>query len=159
MEVCHTKLVCEVHTQKEDPYRTRITIGGNHIIYPGDVGTPTASLELVKLILNSVLSRPGENFSCFDVKISTLRPPWSDQSMCASRLRTFLRNSSMSTTYCQLFTIDGYILRLSEVDMAYLNQECWPTTCCAHASKKKDTSKQPPPLDYGSTSGDQFSFV
>ena len=31
-EVCHTKVVCEVRPQKEDPYRTRITIGGNRII-------------------------------------------------------------------------------------------------------------------------------
>ena len=58
-EVCHTKLVCEVSLHKEEPDRTRITIGGNRIIYPVDVGTPTASIELIKLILNSVLSRPG----------------------------------------------------------------------------------------------------
>ena len=43
MEVCHTKVVCEVRTQKDYPDRTRITIGGSSIIYPGDVGTPTAS--------------------------------------------------------------------------------------------------------------------
>ena len=34
-EVCHTKVVCEVLPHKEDPDITRITIGGNHIIYPG----------------------------------------------------------------------------------------------------------------------------
>ena len=62
-EVCHTKEVCEVCPHKEDPDRTRITFGGNHIIYPGDVETPTASLELIKLILNSVLSRPGSKFA------------------------------------------------------------------------------------------------
>ena len=62
-EVCHTKVVCEVRPHKEDLDRTRITIGGNLIIYPGDVGTPTVSLELIKLILNGVLSRPGAKFS------------------------------------------------------------------------------------------------
>ena len=60
-EVCHTKVACEVRPHKEDPDRKKITIGGNHIIYPGDVGTPTASLELIKLILNSALSRWGPN--------------------------------------------------------------------------------------------------
>ena len=54
--------------------------------------------------------------------------------------------------------MDGSILILSEVAMAYLNQGCWQITCCAHASTKKDTSKQPPPLDFGSTSGEQLSF-
>ena len=61
-------LFCEVLPHKEDPDRTRITIGGNLIIYPGDEGTPTVSLELIKFILDSVLSRPGDKFACFDVK-------------------------------------------------------------------------------------------
>ena len=38
-----------------DPDHTRITIAGNRICYPGDVGTKTAPLELVKLMINSVL--------------------------------------------------------------------------------------------------------
>jgi len=51
-------VVCDVRPDKDDPERTRITIGGNRICYPEDVGTNTASLELFKLLLNSVL-RPG----------------------------------------------------------------------------------------------------
>ena len=60
-EVTYTKVVCEVRPQKEDPKRMRITIGGNRIIYTGEVATPTASLELVKLIINSVISHNGAN--------------------------------------------------------------------------------------------------
>jgi hypothetical protein len=62
-EICHTMVVCEVRPEKDDPDRTRITIGGSRICYPGDVGTNTASLELFKLLLNSVLSRKGARFS------------------------------------------------------------------------------------------------
>ena len=40
---------------------------GNQIRYPCDTGTNTASLELVKLIINSVLSRRGTKFAYFDV--------------------------------------------------------------------------------------------
>jgi hypothetical protein len=47
-QVCHTKAVCEVKLDRDDPDCTRITIRGNIIFYPGDVGTNTASLELVK---------------------------------------------------------------------------------------------------------------
>ena len=64
-----------VRPQKEDPNRTRITIGGNRICYPGDVGTPTASLDLVKLQLNSVVSRPGAKFACFDISNFYLETP------------------------------------------------------------------------------------
>ena len=58
-DICHTSVVCEVRPDKDDPNRTRITVAGNRICYPGDVATPTGSLELVKLIINSVLSRKG----------------------------------------------------------------------------------------------------
>jgi len=74
-EVCHTSVQCVVRPQKDDPNRTRITIAGNRICYPGDVGTPTASLELVKLLLNSVISRRGAKFACFDVSNFYLETP------------------------------------------------------------------------------------
>ena len=74
-EVTYTKVVCEVRPQKEDPNRTRITIGGNRIVYPGDCGTKTGSLELVKILINSVLSRPSAKFASFDLKNLYLGTP------------------------------------------------------------------------------------
>ena len=62
-DITYTRVVCEVRPQKEDPNRTRITSGGNRICYPGDTGTWTGSLELVKLQLNSVLSTPHARFA------------------------------------------------------------------------------------------------
>ena len=47
---------------------TRITIVGGHILVTFDVSTPTSSLELVKLMINSVLSRQNARFSAFDIK-------------------------------------------------------------------------------------------
>jgi hypothetical protein len=61
-------VVCEVHLEKDDPDCTRITIGGNSICFLGKVGTNTASLELFKLLLNSVLSCPGARFSSINLK-------------------------------------------------------------------------------------------
>ena len=55
-EIAFSKVVCTFHPDKADPNRTRITIAGQNIKYPGDVGTKTASLDLLKLLLNSVLS-------------------------------------------------------------------------------------------------------
>ena len=74
-EICYTNVVCKVRPAKDDPNRTQITIASNHIIYPGDVGTPTGSLELVKLMINSVLSRKGARFACFDVSNFYLTTP------------------------------------------------------------------------------------
>ena len=67
-EICHSMVVCEVKPHKEDPNRTRITVSVSQICYPWDVGTPTGSLELVKHIINSVLSRRNAHFVSFDLK-------------------------------------------------------------------------------------------
>ena len=67
-EICYTSVVCEIRPGKKDPNRTRITIYGTNVCYPGDVGEDTASLELFKLMVNSILSRSGANYVCFDIE-------------------------------------------------------------------------------------------
>ena len=66
-EITYTKVVWEYRAQKEYHNQTRITIGENQICYPGDVGTPTGSLELVKLVINSILSHRNARFAAFGV--------------------------------------------------------------------------------------------
>jgi hypothetical protein len=77
-EIIYTKVVCEIHEGKDDENRTRITVGGNLICYPGNAGTNTASLELIKLMLNSVISRKGAQFACIDIKNVYLDTPMED---------------------------------------------------------------------------------
>ena len=66
-DVAHVRVVCDVKLGKEDPNRTRITIGGNTIAYAGDCGTKTGAIEVVKGIFNSVCSRPGAKFLSADI--------------------------------------------------------------------------------------------
>ena len=61
-------VVCEVKPHKGDPNRTHITVTSSQICYPRDVGAPTGSLDLVKLIIKSVLSRRNARFVSFDLK-------------------------------------------------------------------------------------------
>ena len=75
-EINYTKVVCNVCQEKSYPNLTRITIGGNCITFPGDVSTPTASLELSKLVFNSVLSRPGAKFTIFDIQNFYFQTPF-----------------------------------------------------------------------------------
>ena len=70
------RIVCVYREGKKDKYRTRITIGGNLINFPGDCGTPTADLLTVKLLFNSIIShriiRPHIDSSfCFCLVIYT----------------------------------------------------------------------------------------
>ena len=54
---------------------TRLTFGGNNLSVPMDCGTPTADLLMVKLLLNSVVSTPGEKFTTLDLKDFYLNTP------------------------------------------------------------------------------------
>ena len=67
-KITHIKVVCEVLTHKADLHSTLITISGNRICYPGDVVIPTGSLDMIKLIINNVLSRRNAWFITFDIK-------------------------------------------------------------------------------------------
>jgi hypothetical protein len=60
-------VVCTVRPQKKEQNRTRITVGGNLIDYPGDVSTRTADLTTFKTHLNSVISTPGAKYMCMDM--------------------------------------------------------------------------------------------
>ncbi len=74
-DVAHTRVVCDVRPTKPDPDRTRITIGGNTIDYIGNCGTKTASLETVKLIINSTLSTPNAQCATSDLANFYLNTP------------------------------------------------------------------------------------
>ena len=72
-------VVCEVPLEKDDPDCTRTAISGNRICYPGNhVSTNTASLELVKLLLNSVLYQKGVRFSSINLKDFNIDTPIPD---------------------------------------------------------------------------------
>jgi hypothetical protein len=71
-------VVCEIREGKDDENRTRVTVGGNLICYPGDACTNTASLDLIKLMPNSVISRKGARFACIDIKKFYLDTPMDD---------------------------------------------------------------------------------
>ncbi len=52
-----------------------MTVGGNRILFPGDVSTPTVELLTVKMHLNSVISTPGARYCTFDIKDFYLMTP------------------------------------------------------------------------------------
>ena len=61
--------------EKKGPNRTRLTVEGGIVHYPGYYGTPTVSLLTVKLLLNSVLSTPGARYVNLDIKGFYLNNP------------------------------------------------------------------------------------
>ena len=48
---------------------------GNRVVYAGNTGTKTASLDLGKLVKNSLLSRKGSKFITYDIRNYYLATP------------------------------------------------------------------------------------
>ena len=74
-DVTYRQIVCDVRERKAEKNRTRLTVGGNRINYPGDAGTPTACLLTVKLLVNSVVSTAGAEFMTLHIKLFYLDTP------------------------------------------------------------------------------------
>ena len=66
--VTYAIFVCDHRPQKEETRRTRLVVGGNLVIYNGEVSTPTADLTTAKILFNSVLSTTEAKFLGLDVK-------------------------------------------------------------------------------------------
>ena len=86
----------------------RISIDGNRITFPGDVGTPTASLDFAKLVFNGVLSHPRAKFTTFDICNFYLQTPLDRPEYVRIRL------SNISDEFVQeynllTYTCDGWI--------------------------------------------------
>jgi hypothetical protein len=68
-------LVVDIQEHKEYIERTRLTVGGDQIEYPGDKSTRTAGLITAKIIINSVISTKGARFLVVDIKNFYLNTP------------------------------------------------------------------------------------
>jgi hypothetical protein len=69
------QFVCAVRPEKAEPNRTRFTVGGDRINYPGKVATPTAEMLVAKMLFNSIISTRGAQFMTMDISNFYLMTP------------------------------------------------------------------------------------
>jgi hypothetical protein len=74
-DVTYGQFVCTVRPEKKEKNRTRFTVGGDRINYPGEVATPTADMLVAKLLFNSVISTKGARFMTMDISNFYLMTP------------------------------------------------------------------------------------
>jgi hypothetical protein len=60
--------VVDIKEHKEERERIILTVGGDHIEYPGDKSTRTEGLTISKILINSVISTKGARFMVADIK-------------------------------------------------------------------------------------------
>jgi hypothetical protein len=73
--VTYGSFVVDIKDHKEEKERTRLTVGGDQIEYPGEKSTRTASLTTAKILINSVISTLGAKFIVIDIKDFYLNTP------------------------------------------------------------------------------------
>ena len=74
-DTTHGHIVVSYRPWKDDPNRTRLTVGGNNINYSGNCGQPTVSLLTVNLPKNSTISTKNARYMTIDIKDFYLKTP------------------------------------------------------------------------------------
>jgi hypothetical protein len=98
-KVTYGSFVVDIEDHKEERERTRLTVGGDQIEYPGDKSTRTTGLPTAKILINSVISTLGAKFLVIDIKHFYLDTPLDDSNTWSSIYRHSLRKKSTNTTY------------------------------------------------------------
>ena len=103
------RIVCNFRPQKEEQHRTRLTVGGDQIDYPGNKSTPTADLTTVKLLLNSTISTPGAVFLGMDLANFYLNTTMPNPEYMRLRLDVIPEEIVIAYNFRNLVTADGYV--------------------------------------------------
>jgi hypothetical protein len=74
-KVTYGRIVAQIRLQKVETHRTRLTVGGDRLDYPGIVSTPTAKLSTAKCLINSTISTDDARFIVSDIKDFYLNTP------------------------------------------------------------------------------------
>ena len=67
-KVTYARIVPDYRPLKDEPYRTRLTVGGDRLPYYDDTKTDTASLPTIKAHLSSTISTPKATYAPADIK-------------------------------------------------------------------------------------------
>jgi hypothetical protein len=73
--VTYGRIIASIRPQKTETHRTRLTVGGDRLNYPGDTSTPTAKLTTAKCVINRTISTKNGRFTVVNIKDFYLNTP------------------------------------------------------------------------------------
>ena len=94
---------------KKEEHHTRITAGGNRIICPEDLGTPTVDMTLVKTLFNSVISTKEARCIMLNVKDFYLKTPMKRYEYMQIKIMDIPEEVIEHYNFCEIVTEDGYV--------------------------------------------------
>ena len=66
-KITYAQFCCDIRLQKDEINRTRLTVGGNLLEYKGKTSTESASLETIKIHLNSTISTKDAKYAAANI--------------------------------------------------------------------------------------------
>jgi hypothetical protein len=100
---------CDLKPNKAETHQMRLTAGGDRINYPKDVGTPTADMTLVKILLNSIISTKGAKCVMLDVKDFYLNTRMKQYKYMHLKLSKIPKKILIEYKLREIATSDGYV--------------------------------------------------
>jgi hypothetical protein len=109
--VNYGNFICDLRPLKTEPYRVRLTVGGDKPPYGDNAGSPAASLLEMKLIINSTISdaHKGARFMCADLKDHFLASPMKDAEYMRIKYKYFSAPIREQYKLDDIINDDGYM--------------------------------------------------
>ncbi len=111
-------VVCGIRPDKDDPNHARITIGGNRICYPGNVGTNTDSWNFSSSSLTVYSFEKVSFLAQSTLRTSTLTLPCPSLNTFASKSWASPTSSSTNTSLQVWTKMDEFTLKSARVTTA-----------------------------------------
>jgi hypothetical protein len=110
-KVTYANFICDYRPLKSEPYRVRLTVGGDKLECEYDAGSPAASLLESKLIINSTISdaHKGARFLSADLKDHFLASPMEETEYMRIHSKYFLQDMREQYDIQNLIDQDGYV--------------------------------------------------
>ena len=108
-DVTYRQFVHMIRPEKAETHRTRFVVGGNRIIYPGEVATPTAEMLVAELLFNSVISTHGARFMTMDIANFYLMTPLKRPEYVKIKLRDIQEEIIVEYKLLDIATPDGNV--------------------------------------------------
>jgi hypothetical protein len=108
-DVTYSSFGCKLKPNKEEKHCIQLTAGGDRINYPEDVGTPTADMTLVKILLNSVISTKEARCVTLDIKDVYLNMPMKRYKYTRLKLSNIPEEIIEECKLREIVTEDSYV--------------------------------------------------
>jgi hypothetical protein len=108
-DVTYGRICVNYCPKKDDANRTRLTIGGNKVNFPGDCGMPTVDMVTVELHLNSVISTKGARYCTIDLKDFYLMTPMTRPEYMRMKIMDLPEEFVTMYNLANKATSDGYV--------------------------------------------------